>query len=278
MMIGLIPPSRFQLFGATSRCLFHTATLLKVEESGSKLTKEQLKKREVRRAARRKVEAKKPAHTHPLYLPIPLALRYLRAVEVGYPASQQVITATTSVVADRGNPPLAGNVSLPSPLKDVLVAVFSNDDQQLSMAKKKFRCHLVGGSDTISKIKQGEILVDFDKAFATPDIAQELTSQVARILGPRQVLPMAKRGTVAPDLEPILKNSFGSIPFRQKGNSISLAVAKCDFSDRQVLENLLSVQTAFKEAVSNQKAKRPSILGRTTLTTTHGPGIVIDLV
>lgn len=278
MMIGLIPPSRFQLFGATSRCLFHTATLLKVEESGSKLTKEQLKKREVRRAARRKVEAKKPAHTHPLYLPIPLALRYLRAVEVGYPASQQVITATTSVVADRGNPPLAGNVSLPSPLKDVLVAVFSNDDQQLSMAKKKFRCHLVGGSDTISKIKQGEIPVDFDKAFATPDIAQELTSQVARILGPRQVLPMAKRGTVAPDLEPILKNSFGSIPFRQKGNSISLAVAKCDFSDRQVLENLLSVQTAFKEAVSNQKAKRPSILGRTTLTTTHGPGIVIDLV
>lgn len=278
MMIGLIPPSRFQLFGTTSRCLFHTATLLKAEESGSKLTKEQLKKREVRRAARRKVEAKKPAHTHPLYLPIPLALRYLRAVEVGYPASQQVITATTSVVADRGNPPLAGNVSLPSPLKDVLVAVFSNDDQQLSMAKKKFRCHLVGGSDTISKIKQGEIPVDFDKAFATPDIAQELTSQVARILGPRQVLPMAKRGTVAPDLEPILKNSFGSIPFRQKGNSISLAVAKCDFSDRQVLENLLSVQTAFREAVSNQKAKRPSILGRTTLTTTHGPGIVIDLV
>lgn len=278
MMIGLIPSSRFQLFGPTSKCLFHTAALLRAEESGSKLTKEQLRKREIRRAARRKVEAKQPAHTHPLYLPTPLALRYLRAVEVGYPASQQVITVTTSVVADRGNPPLAGNVSLPSPLKDVLVAVFSNDEQQLSMARDKFRCHLVGGSDIIAKIKEGEIPVDFDKAFATPDIAQELTSQVARILGPRQVLPMAKRGTVASDLEPLIKDSFGSIPFRQKGNSISLAVAKCEFSDRQILENLLAVQAALKEAVSNQKAKRPSILGRTTLTTTHGPGIVIDLV
>lgn len=277
-MIGLIPSTRFQLFGTTSKCLFHTAASLRAEGSGSKLSKDQLRKRELRRASRRKAEAKKPAHTHPLYLPIPLALRYLRAVEVGHPASQQVLTVTTSVVADRGNPALAGNVSLPSPLKDVLVAVFSNDEQQLSMAKDKFRCHLVGGSDIVAKIKQGEIPVDFDKAFATPDITQELTSQVARILGPKQVLPMAKKGTVSSDLEPLIKDSFGSIPFRQKGNSISLAVGRCEFSDRQILENLLAVQAAFKDSVSNQKAKRPSILGRTTLSTTHGPGIVIDLV
>ncbi|AQZ16376.1 MRPL1 (YDR116C) [Zygosaccharomyces parabailii] len=277
-MLGLLPSSRSQLLLYSRRCLLHTGGVLRAEETTSKLSKDQLKKRELRRAAQRKVEAKKPAHTHPLYMPTPLALRYLRAVEVGYPLSQQVITVTTDVVADRGNAPLAGNVSLPSPLKDVLVAVFSNDEQQLQMAREKFRCHLVGGSELIPKIKEGQIPVDFDKAFATPDVIPELTSQVARILGPRQVLPMAKRGTVASDLEPLIKNSFGSIPFRQKGNTVSLAVARCEFSDRQVLENLLAVQTALKEAASNQKAKRPSILGRTTLTTTHGPGIVIDLV
>lgn len=277
-MLGFMPFSRSYLSGATKRCFLHTSAIMKAEETASKLSKDQLRKRELRRAAQRKVQAKKPAHMHPLYMPTSLALRYLRAVEVGYPQSQQIITVTTDVVAERGNSPLAGNVSLPSPLKDVLVAVFSNDEQQLQMAREKYRCHLVGGSDIIPKIKQGEIPVDFDKAFATPDIAAELTSQVARILGPRQVLPMAKRGTVAADLEPLIKDSFGSIPFRQKGNTVSLAVAKCEFSDRQILENLLAVQAALKEAVSNQKAKRPSILGKTTLTTTHGPGIVIDLV
>ena len=52
----------------------------------------------------RRLQAKTPASDHPLYMPVSRALRYLRAIEVGQPASQQTITLTTLVVAERGVP------------------------------------------------------------------------------------------------------------------------------------------------------------------------------
>lgn len=262
------------------RSFFHSGSALLAEEAAtatvSKLTKDQLKKREIRRFAQRKAAAKKSPKDHPLYMPIPLALRFLRAAEVGQPQSQQTISLTTAVIADRGVAPLAGSVSFAKPLKDVKIAVFSADEEQLKLARERFNCHLVGGSEVIEKIKSGEVPVDFDKAFATPDIVPALTSQLARVLGPRGVLPSVKKGTVAADVGPLVQQSLGSMPFRQRGNSISMAVGKSNFTDRQILENIIATQHAVRDAISNQSSKKTSMLGKTTLSSTHGPGIVID--
>lgn len=263
----------------TRTSLFHTFTALKSEEPSTiatKLSKDQLKRRELRRLVQRKAAARKPAADHPLYMPVTQALRFLRAAEVGQPQSQQTISLTTLVISERGAPQLNGNISFPKPLKDVKIAVFTNDEDQLKIARDQFNCHLVGGSELIEKIKKGEVPLDFDKAFATPDIAISLTSQLGRILGPRGLLPNAKKGTVTEDISSLIKDSMGTLPFRQRGNCISIAVAKCSFTDTQVLENILAAQKSFKLALANQKAKKPSILGQTTLTTTHGPGLVID--
>lgn len=263
----------------TRTSLFHTFTALKSEEPSTiatKLSKDQLKRRELRRLVQRKAAARKPAADHPLYMPVTQALRFLRAAEVGQPQSQQTISLTTLVISERGASQLNGNISFPKPLKDVKIAVFTNDENQLKIARDQFNCHLVGGSELIEKIKKGEVPLDFDKAFATPDIAISLTSQLGRILGPRGLLPNAKKGTVTEDISSLIKDSMGTLPFRQRGNCISIAVAKCSFTDTQVLENILAAQKSFKLALANQKAKKPSILGQTTLTTTHGPGLVID--
>lgn len=262
-----------------SRRLLYTGSVLRAEEvttNVSKLSKDQLKKREVRRFAQKKALAKRPASDHPLYMPIAKALRFLRAAEVGQPHSQQTISLTTSIVSERGVHPLSGSISFPKPLKDIKIAVFSSDEEQLKTAREKFQCHLVGGSEIVEKIKSGEIPVDFDKAFATPDIVPLLTSQLARILGPRGVLPTAKKGSVATDVAPLVQKSLGSMPFRQLGNCISIAVGKSSFTDRQILENIIATHEAFKEALTNQKSKKSSLLSKTTLSSTHGPGIVID--
>ncbi|CCE64900.1 hypothetical protein TPHA_0J00770 [Tetrapisispora phaffii CBS 4417] len=267
----------------TRKNAFHVSRIIREEITGaegpiaqvSKLSKDQLKKRELRRFTIRKREAKMPATSHPLYMQVPQALRFLRAAEVGQPLSQQTINLTTLVVSEKGSPNLAGDIAFVTPLKEVKIAIFTNDETQMKIAKEKFNCYVVGGSELISKIKNGEIEVDFDKAFATPDIVQELGS-VARILGPRGVFPSIKKGTVSENVEDLIKGNLGSIPFRQLGNCISVAIGKCNFSDRQILENLISVRKAFKDSVSTQKTKKPSILGKTILSTTHGPGIVID--
>lgn len=255
---------------------FQSTALRLAEDSSSKLSKEQLRKRELRKMVQRRLQAKTPVKEHPLYMPITKALRFLRAAEVGQPASQQTITLTTLVVAERGAPALHGNVALQRPLKDIKVAVFTNDEAQCDLIKSKFNVHIAGGTNLVAQIKEGSIPIDFDKAFASPDIVPQLSSQLGRILGPRGLLPTAKKGTVSEDLEGLVQGSMGSVPFRQRGNCISMAVAKTEFTDKQVLENILAAQKAFKESIANQQTKKPSILSQTTLTTTHGPGIVID--
>lgn len=254
---------------------FQTTAFRLAEESSSKLSREQIRKKELRKMAQRRLQAKTPASEHPLYMPVSQALRYLRAIEVGQPASQQTITLSTIIVSERGVPPLTGNVSFSKPLKAVKVAVFTNDEAQTALMKDTYKVHLVGGTDLLNQIKEGKVNIDFDKAFATPDVVPQL-AQLGRTLGPRGLLPTVKKGTVADNLESLVQENMNSVPFRQRGNSISLGVAKTYFSDREVLENLLATEKAFKEAIANQQTKKPSILGQTTLTSTHGPGIVID--
>ncbi|SCV00275.1 LAME_0G08658g1_1 [Lachancea meyersii CBS 8951] len=258
----------------------HAFPRLSAEETAnatvSKLSKDQLKKREIRRLAQRKAAARRPASDHPLYMSVNKALRFLRAAEVGQPHSQQTLSVTTAVISERGAPPLSGNLSFPNALKEVKVAVFTNDEQQVKLARDKYNCHVVGGAELVEQIKTGEVAIDFDKSFATPDIAPMLASQLGRILGPRGLLPAAKKGTVSDNLDSLLEGSMASLPFRQRGNSVSIAVGKCSFTDKQMLENLVAAQRGVKAALANQKTKKPSLLGQTILTSTHGPGIVID--
>lgn len=259
----------------------HTSRALFAEEAVatpvvSKLSKDQLKKRELRRLLKSKADARKPAAQHTLYMPISQALRYLRAAEVGQPVNQQTVTLTTLIVADKGVPPLFGAITLPTPLKEVKIAAFSNNPEVLSQVKKVHNCHLVGGTELIEKIKSGEVTIDFHKAYATPDIAPMLMSQLGRILGPKGLLPNVKKGTVSEDLMALISNDVGTMPFRQRGDSVSLGIGKIGFSDKQMLENIIATREAFRKSISEQKSKKNSILGKTTLSSTHGPGIVID--
>lgn len=246
------------------------------------LTKEQAKKREMKRLALKKAEAKKPANIHPLYMPIPLALRYLRSAEVGRPTQHQTITVTTLVVADKGNAALAGNILFPHPLKQMKIAIFSSNKEKLDELKSKYskQVKIAGGEDMIADIKSGKIKVDgVNKVFATPEIFPTIASQLGRVLGPKGLMPNLKKqhqNTVGEDLDSLIEENLGQVSFRQRGNSLSVSVGRCNFSDRDILENIIAVRNAFKQSVSSQVAKKPSILGKTTISTTAGPGIVID--
>ncbi|AET39365.1 mitochondrial 54S ribosomal protein uL1m Ecym_4302 [Eremothecium cymbalariae DBVPG len=244
--------------------------------STTKLSKEQMKKKELRALLQKRAAAKKSPFEHPLYMPVQQAFRFLRAAEVGQPPSQQTISLTTVVVSDKGAPLLSGNILFPNPLRDVKVAVFTNNKEQEEVAREQFKCHLVGGTELIEAIKNGDTPIDFDKALATPDVVAQLTSQLASVLGPRRLLPAVKKGTVSENIANLIRENMFTVPFRQRGPFLSVAVGKCDFSDKQLLQNIVAVQKAFKQALADQQGKKSSILGKTTVTSTHGPGIVID--
>lgn len=98
-MLSVVAIPKICVTGPARRCFSHTAKKLYADDykpaamssNAPSLTKDQAKKRELKRLVQRKAEAKRPATASPLYMPVTKALRYLRAAEVGRPQSQQTI-------------------------------------------------------------------------------------------------------------------------------------------------------------------------------------------
>ncbi|CCH46489.1 50S ribosomal protein L1 [Wickerhamomyces ciferrii] len=247
-----------------------TAAEKKQREKGRDLAK----KDEQRKMANRRIRAREPAKNSPYFFEIADALRYLRASEVGRSPNEAVITITTDIVADKGAPALAGSVKFPKAMKETRTIFFTTEPEQIEAAKR-VNVTTVGGIELIEQIKNGELELDFDRGFATAELTKELGS-IARKLGPKGLMPTVKKGTVVEDIEKTVNEVSGTIPFRQKGTFLSVAVGRCNFTDKEIINNIVALAHAFRESVSNQKAKRNSILGQTTITSTHGPGMVID--
>src|SRR5690606_5512761 len=104
-----------------------------------------------------------------------------------------------------------GMVTLPNGTgADVRVAVFAKDDK--AEEAKKAGADIVGAEDLIEKINAGE--VNFDRCIATPDM-MALVGRVARVLGPKGLMPNPKLGTVTPDVAKAVKDAKGgAVEFR----------------------------------------------------------------
>ncbi|KAG8469485.1 hypothetical protein KFE25_005940 [Diacronema lutheri] len=142
-----------------------------------------------------------------------------------------------------------GVVSLPHGLgKSVKVAVFTQDPVQADAARAA-GADLVGAEELIQAVKDGKI--EFARALATPD-AMPLLAQVARILGPKGLMPNPKRGTVLADIAPAVQEAkAGQFEFKaEKAGVVHGPVGRLSFGTHKLRENL----DAFIRAVL---AKRP---------------------
>ena len=133
----------------------------------------------------------------------------------------------------------------------------------------------VGGNDMIQKI-QSEGWMDFDVLITTPDM-MGMAGRVARVLGPKGLMPNPKLGTVTADVANAVKNAkAGEVQFRVEKNGIVHAgIGKASFSEEQIYENA----KAFIEAI--QKAKPQGAKGtymkKISLSSTMGVGIKVDI-
>lgn len=165
-----------------------------------------------------------------------------------------------------------GVVSLPNGTgRSVRVAVFAKDAKAEEATAAG--ADIVGAEDLVEKITNGEM--DFDKVIATPDM-MPMVGRVARILGPKGMMPNPKVGTVTMDVTKAVQDSKGgAVEFRvEKAGILHAGVGKASFSETQLSENV----TAFLDAV--QKA-RPSgakgtFMKKVSISSSMGPAVKID--
>ncbi len=162
-----------------------------------------------------------------------------------------------------------GMISLPNGTgSSVRVAVFAKDDK--AEAAKKAGADIVGGEDLVEEIKGGNI--DFDRCIATPDM-MAMVGQVAKILGPKGMMPNPKLGTVTPDVEKAVKDAkAGAIEFRaEKAGIIHAGVGKASFDQAKLEENIKAFYDAIVKA--RPSGAKGTYVKKVTLTSTMGPGI-----
>jgi large subunit ribosomal protein L1 len=133
----------------------------------------------------------------------------------------------------------------------------------------------VGGDDLVEKIKEGWL--EFDKTVATPDMMGTV-GKIGRILGPRNLMPNAKLGTVTFDLAKIVNEiKGGKVDFRvDKAGIIHAGVGKISFGPEKLIENLL----AFANRIIQLKpsASKGIYLRSMIISSTMGPGVKLDPV
>ena len=166
-----------------------------------------------------------------------------------------------------------GKVTLPNGTgKTVRVAVFARGAK--ADEAKEAGADIVGAEDLMETVQGGQI--DFDRCIATPDM-MPIVGRLGKVLGPRNLMPNPKVGTVTMDVAQAVKDAKGGeVQFRaEKKGVVHAGIGKASFDEKALVENL----RAFVDAVAKAKPSgaKGTYLRQVSLTSTMGPGVTVDV-
>jgi large subunit ribosomal protein L1 len=202
----------------------------------------------------------------------------LEAAKLAKETSKVKLDATVEVAIRLGVDPrkadqmVRGTVNLPHGTgKTARVIVFATGDK--AAEAEAAGADAVGAEDLIERIQGGWL--DFDAAIATPDQMAKV-GRIARILGPRGLMPNPKTGTVTPAVAKAITDiKGGKINFRvDKQANLHLVIGKVSFDQDKLVENYAAALDEILRAKPSSAKGR--YLKKVTFSTTMGPGIPVD--
>ncbi|MGR3551163.1 50S ribosomal protein L1 [Pseudooceanicola sp.] len=166
-----------------------------------------------------------------------------------------------------------GVVGLPNGTgKDVRVAVFARGPKADEATAAG--ADIVGAEDLMETIQSGKI--EFDRCIATPDM-MPIVGRLGKILGPRNLMPNPKVGTVTMDVGDAVKAAKGGeVQFKaEKAGVVHAGVGKASFDAAKLAENI----RAFVDAVSKAKpaGSKGTYMKKVSLSSSMGPGVSVDI-
>ena len=155
--------------------------------------------------------------------------------------------------------------------RKVRVGVFAKGPK--AEEAKKAGADVVGAEDLFEIVNKGQI--DFDRCIATPDM-MGLVGRLGKVLGPRNMMPNPKVGTVTMDVTSAVKAAKGgAVEFRvEKAGIVQAGVGKASFSAEKISENV----KAFVDAVNKAKpaGAKGTYVKKVSLSSSMGPGVKLD--
>ena len=183
------------------------------------------------------------------------------------------IAMTLGVDPRHADQMVRGVVALPNGTgKTVRVAVFARGDKADEATAAG--ADIVGAEDLMETIQSGKI--EFDRCIATPDM-MPIVGRLGKILGPRNLMPNPRVGTVTMDIKAAVEAAKGGeVQFKaEKAGVVHCGIGQASFDEAQLVENV----KAFVQAVNRAKptGAKGTYLRKIALTSTMGPGVTVDI-
>ena len=161
---------------------------------------------------------------------------------------------------------------LPHSFRKRTIAVFAKGPK--AEEAKAAGADIVGAEDLAETVQGGTI--DFDVCLATPDM-MSVAARVARVLGPRGLMPSPKTGTLTMDLTAAIKDAkAGQVAFRtDRFGVVRAPFGKASFTAEQLQENLVAFIAALRDA--KPSGARGVFIRKVVLSSTMGPGVKLDI-
>jgi large subunit ribosomal protein L1 len=224
-----------------------------------------MKRSKAYRAAVEKIDRDK------LYAPIE-AVQLAKDTSVGKSDATVEVALVLGVDPRKADQMVRGTVNLPHGTgKTARVIVFAVGEK--AAEAEAAGADAVGADDLIEKIQGGWL--DFDAAIATPDQMAKV-GRIARVLGPRGLMPNPKTGTVTPDVAKAVADiKGGKINFRvDKAANLHLIIGKASFSAEQLAQNYMAALDEVLRA--KPSAAKGRYIKKGVVTTTMGPSVPLD--
>jgi large subunit ribosomal protein L1 len=238
------------------------------------------KRRAQKAATKRKKNARTTFHQYDLkdadQFALCDAMRYIRAAEVGRPATQVKYEVALKVKSVKNGPVMRNRLRLPHPVKtDLRICVICPPDSKHAEAARAAGAVLVGEEEVFEAIKDGKI--EFDRCIAQIDSLPKMNkAALGRVLGPRGLMPSSKMGTVVKDPAAAVKEMVGGAEYRERLGVVRMAIGQLGFTPEMVQENIKVFVESVKKDMAQLSEKVNKEIAEVVLSSTNGPGMSLS--
>lgn len=165
---------------------------------------------------------------------------------------------------------------LPHPVKtDLRIAVICPPDSTHATAAKAAGASLVGETEIFDAVKEGKI--EFERCVCHADSLPALSKAgVARILGPRGLMPSAKTGTVVKDVSTSLREMVGASEYRERFGVVRLAIGQLGYTPEELSRNIKACMDGIRKDINALSDRVNKDVHEVVLSSTNGPGLSLN--